>query len=311
MSPSPESRLAAVANRQHRTFTLEQALAAGFSRHRVLRLLAIGAWLEPRPRVYRMAAAGVVTTEELLMAHVLHTGGYAAGFTSAWLYGFVDRAPDEPEVIIGRNSWSDRHTGVVFVTDRLDPVDLTRVGTIPSLTPERTMLHIGGRVGTEALERICDRAVTARIVDPVRLEHRARELRAPRRNGCGRVLRIIADRHPDLAEARNMWEARLLRLSRQWGLPDPVPNHPVKIDGRLRLLDLAWVDELVLCEFDGYIWHNDRRTFDDDRVRQNGLVAAGWQPFRLTSTALEHDAAAAFAPVARLVRQRMSQSRAG
>lgn len=309
MSPSPESRLAAVANRQHRTFTLAQALAAGFTRTRIRRLVARGAWLELRPRVYRVAAAGPLTTEELLMAHVLHTGGHAAGFSSAHLFGLVGYAPEEPEVIIGRNAWSDRHTGVVSVTDRLDPVDLTSVGVIPTLTPERTVLHIGGRVGTEALERICDRGVTSRVVDPVRLERRARELRAPRRNGCGRVLRVIAERHPDLREARNSWEAQLLRMSRRYGLPDPVPNHPVEIGGHRRLLDLAWVDQLVFCEFDGYEWHSDRRTFDDDRVRQNELVAAGWQPFRLTSTALRQSRAAAFEPLARLVRERTGDRR--
>ncbi|MBX7160720.1 MAG: hypothetical protein K1X95_10555 [Acidimicrobiia bacterium] len=312
---SPEARLAIVAARQHRTFTLAQALEAGFTRDRVRRLLAIGAWLELRPRVYRLAGAGMVSSDELLMAHVLHTGGHAAGFSSAHLHRIVERAPAEPEVIIGRNAWSDRHTGLVSVTDRLDPVDLTLVDGIPALTPVRTLLHIGGRVHPEVLGVLCDRAVTSKLVDPVRLELRARELRAPRRNGCARVLAVFADRHPDLAEARNEWEARLLHLSRRFGLPDPVPNFALRIGGRRRFLDLAWVDQLVVVEFDGYAWHSDRRTFDDDRVRQNELVAAGWQPFRLTSTALRNGELAAFEPIARVVRHRTSaphpQTRAG
>lgn len=309
MNPSPEAVLAIVAGRQHRTFTLAQALAAGFTRNRIRRLLAIGAWVEPRPRVYRVAAAGPVTAAELLMAHVLHTGGHAAGFSSAHLHRIVEQAPAEPEVIIGRNAWSNRHTGIVSVTDRLDPVDLTQVDGIPALTPVRTVLHIGGRVRPDVLELVCDRAVTSNLIDPVRLELRARELRAPRRNGCARVLEVIADRHPDLAEARNEWEARLLRLSRRFGLSDPVPNLAVRIGGRQRFLDLAWVDALVVVEFDGYAWHSDRRTFDDDRVRQNELVAAGWQPFRLTSTALRQSEIAAFEPVARVVRQRSGADR--
>jgi very-short-patch-repair endonuclease len=74
------------------------------------------------------------------------------------------------------------------------------------------------------------------------------------------------------------------------------------------VIDVAWPDELVLVEFDGYRPHSGRTAFDDDRVRQNELVRAGWVPFRLTSTALTADPDAAFAPIAEVVRARRRES---
>jgi hypothetical protein len=47
--------------------------------------------------------------------------------------------------------------------------------------------------------------------------------------------------------------------------------------------------------------HSNRRTFDDDRVRQNDLVDDDWRVFRITSTALRRSASAALAPVLRAI----------
>jgi very-short-patch-repair endonuclease len=73
------------------------------------------------------------------------------------------------------------------------------------------------------------------------------------------------------------------------GLPDPVPNHGLVLDGQRRFLDVAWPEHMVVLEFDGYEPHMVRAVFDDDRVRQNSLVAAGWTVFRVTSRMLEDD----------------------
>jgi very-short-patch-repair endonuclease len=68
--------------------------------------------------------------------------------------------------------------------------------------------------------------------------------------------------------------------------------------GELRYIDLAWPAQKVAVEFDGFVPHSTRRVFDDDRVRQNSLVADDWLVFRLTKTALTRNARAAFAPIA-------------
>jgi very-short-patch-repair endonuclease len=97
-----------------------------------------------------------------------------------------------------------------------------------------------------------------------------------------------------------VWESRVLRELRRRGFPDPSCNHRVRTGGRVRYLDFAWPDRKVAVEFDGFELHALRRAvFDDDRARQNDLVDDGWRVYRLTSTALERDAASALAPIAR------------
>ena len=65
----------------------------------------------------------------------------------------------------------------------------------------------------------------------------------------------------------------------------------------MRYLDLAWPHLMIAIELDGRGPHSSRRVFDDDRARQNALVAEGWTVFRLTWTALERDPSAALAPI--------------
>jgi very-short-patch-repair endonuclease len=84
-------------------------------------------------------------------------------------------------------------------------------------------------------------------------------------------------------------------------LPLPTPNLAVVVDGQLRLLDVAWGDFMIDLEFDGFDPHMVRDVFDDDRVRQNALVAAGWTVLRVTSRMLEQDPGGLVAKIASLM----------
>ena len=88
----------------------------------------------------------------------------------------------------------------------------------------------------------------------------------------------------------------MLRAIRKHGLPEPIVNHRVRIGGKVRYLDLAWPESKVAVEFDGFVPHSTRRVFDDDRARQNDLVADGWTVFRVTAVMLR-DPAATFGPI--------------
>ena len=299
--PSPDKRLrllAAHARCQHALFTRTQALAAGFPQSTIDERIASGAWREVRPGVL-VACPAVLTPQQLILAEALSLDGVACRESAAFLYGWLDTAPGPPQVLMRTGHRSHRRTreGVASTKD-LAPGDVAVVQNIPATSPIRTIIDLGGRLLGEDFVRLVDRAVTSGTVKPWRLERRARELRAPRRNGCARVLHLLTESHPDLAAARNEWEAEVLRLAHRHGLPDPVPNHVVRSGGHVRIIDVAWPEQMVAVEFDGYRWHGGRASFDDGAARQNDLVADGWQPFRLTSTALRGNASPAFGPVA-------------
>ncbi len=70
-----------------------------------------------------------------------------------------------------------------------------------------------------------------------------------------------------------MW--RLLVRS---GLPKPVRQHAVEIDGLRYRLDFAWPGSCVAVEADGFATHGARRqVFQADRRRMAKLASRGWR----------------------------------
>jgi hypothetical protein len=301
MSPEAIRELRAIARRQLGLFTLAQSLDAGWSRSTIRRWLHHGWWHEVAPRVYESCPAAPLTWRPRLLAATLSTDAVAARRSAAALYGLLPR-PDAPELLVARGKRNlDR--SVVHSTIELPDSDLTFVGPIPATTPIRTLIDVCGDLDRAPATDLVDRAIARGLVRPIRLERRARELAAPARTGATRVLKAIATSHPELERARNRWEARVLRLIRSFDLPEPIPNFSVRVGGANRVLDFAWSAARASLEFDGYGPHVDTpRVFDDDRVRQNALIADGWVVYRVTSTMLSRQA---FAPIARAVAERL------
>lgn len=297
--PTFDRELRAVARRQQGVFLLRQAVELGFSRPMIQRRLARHTWEEILPRVYRSSAARPVDWRQVAMGLTLATCGVASGATAGALYGLI-APPDPLEVTAVRPSRLEL-PGTVHTTTCLPSGDVTTVDGIPATSPTRTLIDLGGRLSRSWFEDVLDRAIVEHLVTVDRLRDRALDLATPRRNGCAVVLSLLETRHPELARAANLWEAKVLRVVRELGLPEPRVNYRVQVGGKRRYLDLAWPDAKVAVEFDGFVPHSTRRVFDDDRVRQNGLVADGWTVFRVTKTMLEADALGTFRPIAAVV----------
>ena len=290
-----ERALHAHRRRQHGVFNLAQALASGYSRDSVRRRLISEVWEEVVPRVYAVATGVEPTPKQVLMALTLATGGVASGLSAAALHGLVP-FPATPRVTVCRSRRSIRYAGTRSTRD-LSSADVTVVDRIPTTSPARTIIDAVAELSEVAGEELVDRALVTGLVRAARLEVRARELATPGRRGCAVVLGLLASRHPELARAQNGFEARALRLLERAGAPRPRVNLRVRSGGRVRNLDLAWREQKIAVELDGFFPHSSRSTFDDDRARQNSLVADGWTVFRLTWTALERDPATALAPI--------------
>jgi very-short-patch-repair endonuclease len=292
---SPERQLNVIARRQHGVFALPQVLQCGFTRPLVRRLLERRVWEEIVPRVYRVAASRPIDWRQRQMALALATGGVAAGLAAAALHALAG-PPPAAEILMVRAP--RRHYDAVIHTSRdVEPVDCTEVDGIRATTVARTLIDLGGRLPRAPFEDMVDTAIVRRLVTIDRLRDRAESLWAPRRSGCALVLELLAARGPSMHRAANVWEAKVLRIVRKLRLPEPAVNHRVRVGGRVRYLDLAWPDAKVAVEFDGFVPHSTRRVFDDDRARQNDLVADGWTIFRVTAAML-HDPMRTFAPIA-------------
>ena len=73
------------------------------------------------------------------------------------------------------------------------------------------------------------------------------------------------------------------------GLPAPVPQLPVLVGDRRYRLDLAYPEQRIAIELDGWAAHRSRRAFDLDRARGNDLELASWTLLRFTSSSTRAD----------------------
>ncbi len=71
-------------------------------------------------------------------------------------------------------------------------------------------------------------------------------------------------------------------MLRDRGLPEPVRQLRVVVGGRRFRLDLAYVEQRLAIESDGFAVHGTRHEFERDRERQNLLVLDGWRILRFT-----------------------------
>ena len=87
---------------------------------------------------------------------------------------------------------------------------------------------------------------------------------------------------PDLEPAESDLETLLLQILREHGLPPPVRQHAVVVDGRRFRIDMAYPRLCLAIESDGFTDHGLRSAFENDRERQNLLMLAGWRVLRFT-----------------------------
>ncbi len=199
---SSDEKLRVLAQRQQGVFSLRQAIEKGFSRSTIARRLERGVWEAVGPKTYRSALARPVDWRQSTMAMALVTGGIASGRSAGALFELV-APPPIPEVTTCRPP--RLHLAAVVRTSSLLPAsDRSMVDGIPSTTPIRTVIDLGGLLPRDAFEDVLDTAIVRRLVRSDRLAVRARELWAPRRSGCAAVLDLLGERHPDLARAANL-----------------------------------------------------------------------------------------------------------
>jgi len=86
---------------------------------------------------------------------------------------------------------------------------------------------------------------------------------------------LLVERDPTLAPAESDLETLLTKILREGGLPAPVRQHEVEIDGHSFRLDAAYPELMIFIEGDGFGVHSQRDPFETDRSRQNLLVLAG------------------------------------
>jgi hypothetical protein len=265
-----------LARTQYGLITWAQLVALGMANSSIARLVERGALVRVHPTVYRTAGAPV-TWHQRQLAAVLAAGPQsgASHRAGARLWDAYDGEPPV-EIAVPRRQ-SIQLEGVVVHRTR-DPIRLHLRHGIPVTTPMRVVVDLGAVVSAAVVEAVLDRMEVARLVTTATVEWELAAVARPGRRGTG-PLREVLDRRALLeVPPDGMLEPRFARLCKAAGLPTPVFQHRV---GRYEI-DFAYPRLRLAIEVDGYGPHASRRAFQDDRDRQNRLVAQGWTVLRFT-----------------------------
>lgn len=151
-------------------------------------------------------------------------------------------------------------------------------------TAEATALRLSGLLSGDDAVAAVDQLIASGTAELEAIRTLAAAATGP---GSARARRVVA-LVDGLAESPQ--ETRLRLLIGRSGLPSPVAQHRVRVDGRvLARVDFAWPDRKVALEYDG-LWHAGPGQFAKDRQRLNVLQAAGWRVVFVTAVDLRREA---------------------
>jgi len=271
-----EQKALQLASTQLALITTQQAQACGITEWAIKHLLHTGRWELWRPGVYGIS--GIPKSwDRMVLAACLAAGPDALSShrTGAVVWGAFGLVPESIELLtpVGHRV---RLSGVkAHRTRHLAPEDRAVCRGIPVTSVPRTVLDVAGILNPYLLERVVDGFLDRRLATVPELIGCVGRLGGHGRAGSGELVRILNERI-GMERADSTLERRILRAIRRHGLPEPVPQFQVVVNGRLFILDYAYPEYLVGVEGDGFGAHGSHGAFHRDKERDNTLGNAGW-----------------------------------
>ena len=262
--------LRAVARDHDGLITAAEARDHGVDRWAVRRRLESGDWIRVGARLYRLADHPATDRTRARVA-TLSVGPRAvlSGLAAAWWLGVVDDPPSVMTVSAPRSRNGVSVKGVRIVNRTLSDADLLVRNDLRVTGIALSVLEGAVEGGVEVI----DTALQKSLITVERLGEAYQ-----RRRGCVGA----AEMGPMIAlletGARSAAERLAVEVMRGAGLCCWAANHP----SCGYEIDFAFPDRMVAVEIDGFAFHRDAKTFQDDRTRRNALIAAGWTVLNFT-----------------------------
>ena len=261
-------RLAELAARQHGIVGVTQLRRLGFDRDAIARRVRSGRLHRLYRGVYAVGHT-VLGREARWLAAVLACGEGAAMShrSAAALWGLRASAAARIDVTVPHTS-GVRSTSAVAVHRPRRAVQTTTSGVISVTTPMHTLADLATALPRRQLEKACENAEAARLLDLNRLD--------ATHPGAKRLLEVVEE-HDLGTFTRSETEDAFLELCDEHGIPRPLVN--TRVEGFE--VDFCWPDERLIVETDGR-HHTTRAAFEDDRARDALLTSIGWRVMRFT-----------------------------
>ena len=265
-----DAAIARVALRQHGVFLRSDVLAVGMTDAQIEFRVRAGRWVRESPGLYRMAGVPVTWNQKALAACLAAgPGAMVSHRSAAVVWGVSGFRPGSIEITVpdGRSVRSRLAT----VHRSASPGMPAKRQGLPVTRPSRTILDLAGVVRSDLLEEGVDDVLCRRLC---RLE----ELVTPAGRRGSAVLREVLAAWNGDGLAEGVAEMRVVRALLAAGLPAPVRQYEIWVDGVLiARVDLAYPPFRLAMELDGFRWHAGRGPFRSDRLRRNRIERVGWR----------------------------------
>jgi hypothetical protein len=278
-----DEAIARLAAAQHGVVSRCQLLAIGVATDAIDHRLAVGRLR----RIFPGGSAAYAVGHEALslpgraLAGVIAAG--SGGAASHWTKLALHRLVEKPGPLIHVTVPAPRRArkGLLIhraVTPR-DELEIT-LG-IPTLSLPRTFLDLSAQTSQRAMRTLVKRAEFKGLI--VGEEIVSILDRYPRRRGRKNLAKLAVDYALSSGRTGSPLEDDFVEFCAHGDIPVPETNVPLWAGGREYIVDAVWREAKVAVELDGRAAHERRLAFEDDRIRDRALTAAGWRPVRVTS----------------------------
>ena len=282
----PEAKLLRIAARQYSVFCNRQALEVGVSERTIRRRVESGLLVRLHRGVFLPSSVGIGWEQRVMGTQLACGPDVAVSFGSgAAVWDFVDDV-ETPHVTVPART-SREHEGIIV--HRASKLEVVTHRRFRVTSPMRTLTDLASEWEEVRLERALDKAHRRRIVHLERFAEYLDRSENRSRPGSGLLRKMVAARDPNRPIDSDL-ETLFFSALRKFGLPLPVPQHPVQTRSSIKYIDFAYPEHRLAIELDGFEEHGTRRAFEADRVRQNELEELGYHFRRFTWTQLTSDA---------------------
>lgn len=276
--PQPRGKeLAELAGRQHGVVSIRQLQRLGYSRDAVEWLVAAGRLHRVYRGVYAVGHTNLSPSGHCLAA-VLASGPRAllSHYSASWLWG-LSRTPPIPVHVTTPVQRGKRPRIRLHRSRTLIPIDRGLEQNIPVTSVARTLLDQAALVDERRLGKLLKRAEELKLFD-LTAAHDVLERNRGHRGRKPLQRALILYEPPPFT--RSEFEALFYEAVVADGLP--VPRVNFNVAGME--LDLYWPGHRFAVELDLYETHGTRDSFEEDRIRREGLLLHGIEAINVTGT---------------------------
>jgi hypothetical protein len=237
------------------------------------------------PRVYRVVGAPVTWMQSLVAVDLWARKKVVFSHrTAAALHG-LEGFKEGPVELTVTKAMRIPEGITAHRVEVLLPSDVTEVKDLRVTKLPRTLIDLAAVTDWYALRTAIDQALREKKTTIKELEKAVQ--RAKHRPGISEIRRMLREFTGDDGPTESVLEDECLDLIDSAGLPRPKVQWTVVAGRTRRRLDLSYEDWGIVIEADGYASHASIEIFEDDRQRNNSLVAGGLRVLHWTWEALQ------------------------